>query len=211
MARIAFEDISVSGKVYLNGTAGSRITELENADMKAEGSILEAIPFDILRVHDAFQTLLPTTSSSDDLGLYPGTFATSAPMVQTSDLKNAGSTTVYARFLCTVPPRYEPAGSFKIRFYAGMETTTASAAATIDLQAYKVDGEGGISADLCATSATSINSTSYGNKDFTITATTLTAGDVLDCRIAVLVNDSATATAVIGSIGKIQKVLTLRG
>jgi hypothetical protein len=163
MARIAFEDISVSGKVYLNGTAGSRITEIENADLKAEGSILEAIPLNDLRVHDAFQTVLPTTSSADDLGLYPGTFATSAPMVQTSDLKNAGSTTCYARFLCTVPPRYEPAGSFKIRFYAGMETTAASSAATIDLEAYKVDGEGGISADLCATAATSINSTSYAN------------------------------------------------
>lgn len=207
---IPFEEIAAN-KVHLRGTVGSRITELESGDMKAEGDIIEAISLDTLRIHDAFNSFLPSTSSSNDLGLYPGTFGTDGMLVRTADLKNAGSTTNYARFLCVVPPRYEAASSFKIRFYAGMETTVASSAATIDLEAYRLDGEGGISADLCATAAQSINSTSYANKDFTITSATLSAGDVLDCRVTVVVNDSGTVNPVIGSIGKIQKVLTMRG
>jgi hypothetical protein len=156
-------------------------------------------------------TVLPGTSAADDLGLYGGTFATGSPLVQTYDVKNAGAVTLYARFECIVPDRYVAAETFTLRIYAGMETTVASASATVDIQAYLMDGEGGIGSDLCATAAQSINSLTYANKDFTITPATLTAGAKLDVRIAVAVSDTATGTAVIASIGKISRLVDIQG
>ena len=94
---------------------------------------------------------------------------------------------------------------------AGMTTTVASASATLDVQAYKADRESGVGADICATAAIDINSTSWANRDFTITATSLSPGDVLDVRIAVAVVDSATGTAVIASIGAIELLCDIRG
>jgi hypothetical protein len=60
------------------------------------------IPLELLRVHDAFQTDLPTTAASDDLGLIIGTFGTDAIVVQTSDSKNT-SVTQRARFTFALP------------------------------------------------------------------------------------------------------------
>jgi hypothetical protein len=49
-----------------------------------------------------------------------------------------------------------------------------------------------------ATSATSINSLTLANKDFTLNTTGLVAGNRLDVRVSIAVNDAAGVTAVIG-------------
>lgn len=153
------------------------------------------------RVWDAVATVLPGTPASDDLGYVTGTFATSPSYIGTGDLKNAGSTSRYARALVALPEDYEAGETVTIRAWAGMITTVASSAATIDFEVWRVDYEDGTlgSADLCATAATSINSLTEDDKDFEITAATLNPGDLLDIRMTILVNDSGTGTAVIGA------------
>lgn len=163
----------------------------------------QTIPLYELRVHDALQTVLPTTSATDDLGLYPGTFGTHHPGVKTSDLKTAGATTRYARFLTSLPDDYEAGETVQVEITAGMETTVADTTATVDIECYQLDADGTISADLCATAAQSINSLTAAAKAFSITATTLNPGDQLDVRIAVAVNDAASGTAVIAAIYKV--------
>jgi hypothetical protein len=163
-------------------------------------------------VWDALATNLPGTSATDDLALTGGTFGTGTPSIQTSDLKNAGATTRYARCTVELPPEYVAGETVTIRLHAGMITTAASASATADLEVYLsnreflVDGS-----DLCATAAQSINNTTLADKDYTITATSLAPGDILDIRLAIAVSDTATATAVIGCVGSCELLLDIKG
>jgi hypothetical protein len=201
-------DVQIQGNLTVTGTKPLIARSGLIQDAEAEHDI----PFESWRVFDAYQTVLPGTSTGDDLGLYGGTFGTATPAVKTYDLKNAGATNVRARFRVQLPPWYDTGETVKIRFNAGMETTVASASATVDVEAYKTAGDGLVSgSDLVTTSATTINSLTLANKDFLLTSTALAPGDWLDCRVTIAINDSATATAVIGKIGKASLLLDIKG
>lgn len=163
------------------------------------------------RVWDAFHTVLPGTSANDDLALIGGTFATASPSIQTYDLKAAGAQTLYARILGRLSPEYVAGQAVMIRAHAGMLTTVADTTATIDFQVYQSDEEAGISADLCQTAAQSINSLTLADKDFTIDPSVLSPGNALDIRMALAINDGATATAVIGIVGAVKLRYHTRG
>lgn len=169
------------------------------------------VPLNLCRVHDAFATVLPAAGADDDLGLVGGTLGTNAPSLQTGDLKAAGATTRYARFVYGLPPEYVAAQTVKFRFPAGMLVTAADTTATLDVECYKSDEDNTVSADLCATAAQSMNDTTFGDLDFVITSTTLAPGDMLDVRIAIAVNDGATATEVNGCVAAIKLVVDTQG
>ena len=140
---------------------------IERSKLAAE-QLKDNIPLELLRVHDAFQTDLPTTAASDDLGLIIGTFGTDAIVVQTSDAKNT-SVTQRARFLYRLPHNYAAGQSLSVVAWAGMKTTVANGTATVDFEVYKKnDSTGLVGSDLVTTSATTINS--------------LTAADKVVCR-----------------------------
>jgi len=169
------------------------------------------IPWTWWRVHDAVQTNLGT-AASDDLGLIGGTFGTGVPSIQTGDLKAAGATTRYARCTIPMPVEYDAAADVVLRFNAGMITTVSDTTSTIDVEAYLSDKAAAVDgADLITTSATTINSLTYANKDFTVTSSSLEAGDLLDVRVAIAINDGATGTAVIGAIGAAYLLCDIRG
>lgn len=191
------ENIVFQGNVTFTGGV---VTKWDRSQMKQDDLAVFQIPLTDFRVHDAFQTNLPGAAASDDLALIGTAFGTSSPTIQTSDLKNTTGTQ-RARCLVRLPESYVTGETVKIRVYAGMNTTVASSSATVDVEAYEVDGTGGISSDLCTTSATSINNLTNSAKDFDITASSLAAGDILDIRLTIAITDSATATAVIGEIG----------
>lgn len=196
------EDVVFSGDVKFTGTITTKFTR----DQMAQVTLATVpIPLTSLRVHDAYQTVLPGTAASDDLALLGTAFGTSAPTVVTSDLK-ATSGTQYARFEVQLPENYEDGETVVLRAFAGMKTTVSDGTATIDFSAYKKTGDGGITGgDIVATAATSINGgTTNSARDFTVTAATLSAGDILDCRVAIAITDTSTATAVIGEIDYLQ-------
>jgi hypothetical protein len=168
------------------------------------------IPLTDLRVWDAIQTNLPGTATGDDLAFNGGTFGTSSPTIQTGDVK-ATSTTRRARFLVPLPAEYDPAGAVTIRASAGMVTTVSDTTATIDFEVYESNKATGISSDLCSTAATTINSLTFSDKDFSITSASLVAGDLLDVRVSIAVVDGATVGAVIGAIGSLELLCQVRG
>src|SRR5690606_37633366 len=98
-----------------------------------------------------------------------------------------------------------------LRAFAGMITTVADNSATIDFEAYKIDGDNTVGSDLIDTSAQDINNLAFANQDFTVTPTGLAAGDVLDVRVAVAVNDAAAGTAVIAAIGRLDLLCDVKG
>lgn len=171
------------------------------------------VPLTDLRVWDALHTNLPGTPANDDLGLVTGTWGdpTLPPYVGTGDLKAAGATTRRAAFSRPVPPDFEAAATLLISVYAGMNTTVADVSATIDVEVWKIDKDGTLgAADLCSTAATTINSLIVSEKQFTIDASGLTAGDMLLVRVSIAVNDAATATVVIGGCWAIDLRADLR-
>lgn len=193
-------DIVVAGNIRLNGNVSPGLTKANILSL-AE---LQAFPIKLtdFRVFDAMGTVLPGTPATDDLGLVGGTFGTATPSLRTEDLKTAGATNNRARVLVQLPWEYEAGQSVTLRFKAGMITTAADTTATLDCEAYKLqdDPDDSIGSDLVSTSATSINSTTFTDIDFTVTATSLSPGDILDVRITTAVNDGASGTAVIAGI-----------
>ena len=170
------------------------------------------LPIDMatLRVWDAYQTNLPGTAAADDLALVGGTFGTAPPIVQAGDLKAAGATNRYMRFAYVVPEFFDAGHTAGLQISAGVVTTVADTSCTIDVEAYRLDKITGISADLCTTAATTINSLTFGDKLFAFNTATLEPGDVLDIRVTIACNDAATATAVTPTIASIDRICDIK-
>jgi len=160
------------------------------------------IPLTSFRVFDNMAALLPTAGLTDDLGLVEGVHGTATPSLQTEDLKAAGATNNSARVLVQLPWNYITGNNVTLRFKAGMITTVSDGTATLDCLVFKNQGDpdDAIGSDLYAGAAVTINSTTFADIDFAITAAALVPGDILDVKITTAINDGATATAVIGGI-----------
>ena len=203
------DDLRVTGSITIKESGVSAQTR--TTILKQDALAIFPVNMMDLRVWDAIQTVLPGTPATDDLGLIGTTFGSTAPRVTAGDCKALGATTRYARFMVRLPECYEAGETVTISLSAGMATTVASVSCTVDIEAYEIDKIGGIGSDLCTTAATTINSLTFADKAFTITPTTLSAGDVLDVRIAIAVNDAATATAVTPTIAGIDLLCDIKG
>jgi hypothetical protein len=169
------------------------------------------IPLTSLRVWDAFATPIGSPAN-DDLGITAGTFATGAPYVSAGDLKAAGATTRRARCLVALPYNYVAGQSVRVTLTAGMLTTIADTSCTVDVEAYKLDGDATVGgSDVVATAAQSMNSLTFADLDFELTPSTLDAGTLLDVRISVTCTDAATGTAVTPAIAGARIEVDLKG
>lgn len=213
-AEVAFSGTASLTGLPANSVTDSSISATANIDYtKLAQRTLADHPIEVIewRIHDALQSLLPTSSGTDDLGLTIGTFGSAAPYIGTGDVK-ASSVTRYARVMRRLPANYEAGETVNIVVTGAMITTVADTSATVDIECYEVGSNVATpSSDLCATSAQSINSLTAADKSFTITATSLAPGDMLDIRLTVAVVDSATATAVIAAIPKVSIKCDTRG
>ncbi len=194
------EDLEVPGNLRV---AGSITPAKAKSELLAMAE-LQVFPIRLtdFRVWDDMASLLPSAGATDDLGMIEGTWSTNTPSLQTEDLKAAGATNNRARVLVHLPWEYVAGNTVTLRFKAGMITTVADGTATLDCEAYKLqdDPDDAIGSDLVTTAATTINSTTFADIDFAVTATALSPGDILDVRITTAVNDGATGTAVIAGI-----------
>lgn len=203
-ASITFEDESIKNR-HMSTTA-----EIARSKLAQVTNGIHNVRLTDARVWDAMATVLTGTAGTDDLALVTGTLATDMPSIQAGDLKAAGATTRYCSFLIPVPAWYEDAETVTLRAVAGMKTTVADTSCTIDFQVYKNADDGTVGSDICATSATTMNSLTAAAKDFTITATTLVKGDMLHARMAITCTDAATATAVIPRVVAVKLLADLR-
>lgn len=180
----------------------------------AQRSLQEyAIDLAACRIHDNFGVILPNAGATDDLGLVGGSLGTSAPSLQTEDLQDAGVTWNYARFQVILPPEYVAGQTVLIRVKGGMITNVADTTAFADVECYENEEDNSVSADLCTTAETTINAliASPTTVDFTITATTLSPGSILDVRVGTEVTDAATGAEVIGCVTKISLLCDTQG
>jgi hypothetical protein len=146
--------------------------------------------------------LLAPAASADDCQLVTGTFGSADSQIQTGDVKAQGSTTKRFRMRRELSDLYDAGGDLRLRLNAMMKTTLADTSATIDAEVFQLKDDGTLSADLCTTAAQSINSgvNTFANKDFTIDATGLSAGNTLDIRVTIAITDAASGAPVIGVV-----------
>lgn len=205
------DTLSIRGTIDVSsGTLSLKDGQIARTKLVQEDESPLQISLLQLRVHDAPASNLPTTAASDDLGLIAGTFGTDAPVVQTSDAK-ATTVTQRARFFHPIDNSYIAGETAIIELRAGMDTTISDGTATIDLEVYSVDGDGAVGSDLCATAAQDINSLTKADKEFALTVTSLSPGDLLDCRVTIAITDSATGTAVKGELSRIRFLRDTKG
>lgn len=194
----------------LSGTGALTIPAVQRSQIAEETGIYP-IPWNDCRTWDAWQTILPGTAANDDAAIITGTLGSSeGPTIQGKDSK-AANETQYFGFEFVLPPEYKDGQSVVCRIRAGMVTTASDGTATVDLEAYKQDGDGAVGSDICATSAQDINSLTKSTNDFTITATGLVSGDRLLCRVALVVSDAATGTAVIAEVSNVTMRIEVQG
>lgn len=182
---------------------------LARADLATESKTY-VVPVSLLRVWDARQTNLPGAAANDDMGVITGTFLTDVPTLQGVDFGGA-STDEKGAFQFLLPPEYVAGGSVTVRLRAGMVTSVADTACTVDVEVGKANRDGASGADICATAAQSINSLAYANKDFTITPTALSPGDLLDIRLSFAGSDVGNLDVMIPEISQIEIVLDVKG
>lgn len=168
------------------------------------------VPLTQARTWDAVQTNLPGTPANDDLGIITGTWATNPVRITAGDVKALGPVTRRLYLAIPIPANYEDGQTIQLRIRAKMETTVADTSCTIDAEAF-VGSDGSLGSDLVTTAATSMNSLSAANYDFTINATGVDPSDLLEVRISIAANDAATATAVTPAIYSISLLCDTRG
>ena len=198
----------VNGDQTVNGTltASQLSGPLNSSNLSQDASIAFPIPLTGFRIWDAFQTVLPGTSSGDDIGIATGTWGSALPHLVTAT--TGAPTTYYARTFVQLPPRYVAGASAVLRFAAGMGTAAAGAC-TLDCEAYLSARDTLVSgSDLVTTAATSINSLTFANTDFVLTATNLVAGSWLDVRIAIALTAGSSGY---GRIAHAELLCTIKG
>ncbi len=200
-------DVTVPGELRVTG----KITP-----SKAKSDILAIaelqafnVPWTSWRTYDALGTNLPGAAGTDDLGLVGGTHGTGHPAIQAGDVQGTSSTR-YARAIIQLPWEYVAGQTVKLRFYAACLTNATDTTCTLDIVAYKMDGDNTISADLAsAAGANNIKATAFANTDFTITATALSPGDDIDVLLSIAYVDGGSVET-IPSIGKVQLLCDVR-
>jgi hypothetical protein len=168
------------------------------------------VPLTQARTWDAVATNLPAAAASDDLGLTTGTFGTNPARVTAGNVRTIGATTRRLYLAIPIPANYEDGQTIQLQIRAKMETTVADVSCTIDAEAY-VGADGAVGSDLVTTAAQSMNSLSAASYTFTIDATGVDPGDLLEVRLSISSNDAATATAVTPAIYSIALLCDTRG
>ena len=198
---LACGSFTIPGTVY--GTLAR--TNLTQDDLKSYPLDLAAFV-----VHDTPSSKLPAAGAADDLGCVRAAFGTNSITLKTKDCKTLTASS-YGTTVFPLPPEYVAGETVQLIVSGKMDTTVASVLATVDVEAHEVAADGTVGADLCTTAAQSINSLTAASRTFSINATGLTAGDQLDIRITVAIQDGATATEVYGVVTKVVVQCDVKG
>jgi hypothetical protein len=168
------------------------------------------VPLTQARTWDSVAVNLPAAAASDDLGLVSGTWGTNPARITAGNVRTLGATTRRLYLAIPIPANYEDGQTIQLQIRAKMETTVADVSCTLDAEAY-VGTDGAVGSDLVTTDAQSMNSLSAAAYTFTINATGVDPGDLLEVRLSISSNDAATATAVTPAIYSIALLCDTRG
>jgi hypothetical protein len=151
---------------------------------------LQAYGIPINRIMAADGAALPVSESAGDHFLSLGTNTINLEGEESQNETEASAS--YFQFI--LPPEYVAAGDVKIRIRCELKGDGTNNGSTVDISAYE-QADGAVGSDICATAAATFAATkTWYDKDFTITATNLVAGDVINVKLTSSVIESANAS-----------------
>lgn len=179
------------------GTAGAIV----NADINAAAAISRSkLAEDALQVHqvDLKTATFTSLAGSEAAGTFNEKVDTNVIKLEGEVTDNETETSVgYFRFI--LPPAYVAAGDVTIRFRSALVKSGAPTnnGSTLDLECYE-QADAAVGSDLVATAAATYAALdTYYSKDFSVTATGLVAGDILNCKVTTAVVDSEAGAGTI--------------
>jgi len=148
-------------------------------------------------------TVLDATGAAGNFKITAGGWGTGTLILEGEDAQNNTKTDT----LCAVfqlPVTYEDDEDLQVIVNGRYDDTGGGSVptATVDVEVYKLDDEGAVGADLCATAAQNLANT-FADKTFTVTDAGLAAGDRLMVLVRTAITEAGntgTLTAEIGSI-----------
>lgn len=151
---------------------------------------------------------LAATASAGSFGYAVGGAGVGGALL-VGEAANNNTKTSIGRLEIALPQNYEAGSALSVvvRARANLVLNTA---ATVDIEAYRLDGEGGVSSDLNGTAAQNVNSTSWANLTFAVDGSTLSPGDVLELYLTAIANDAGGTTNGRIEIGGVHLVTTTR-
>jgi hypothetical protein len=209
MASTVTGDLLVTGNLIVGGV----LKPLQpRSNLVEEFQVLYPVALTLFREHDTMSTNLPSASTGSYLGVTSGTYGTAPPMLSTGNVRTT-TVTRYGRVVVPLPAEYQAGDAVAIQVHAGMQTTVADTAATVNVECWISNRDGTLTAagNIVVGGAQSINSLTQADKTFQLTATTLAPGQELDIRVTLFVQDAATGGAVIANIGAVDLLCSIRG
>ena len=143
-------------------------------------------------------------------GLTPGTHGTASPIVK-GEAASGNTKTDSMRKNITLPPEYVAGQTVQLVAICAETVGAATVSTTIDCEAFKHDEDGTLTADLCATAAIDVDGATAAAKTFTITATALAPGDVLDVEFTGVTTDTGGTVGTILEIYEVKLLLDIKG
>jgi predicted RecA/RadA family phage recombinase len=197
--------------VDINTTAAQSINSLTAADKDFVLTPTNIVPGDVLNVRVALTVNDGATGTAVLAQVYSAELVPSNahllvvdpghgvgnPTLETGDVDSLGALTRTGRFQFQIPDNYVAGAAAVLRLNAGMKTNVADTAATIDAVVVRAAAP---TTDINTTAAQDMNFLAVDDYDFTLDATNLVPGDLLDVVVTVAVNDGATGAPVIGVV-----------
>lgn len=200
-------DLIVNGDLKFSGT----LLGLTRAMIGKESSVRYPIKFSDFRVVGTCQPL-PNTSATTILGIVCPAFGTDGFSLRTYDVKSAGAKSISAMVEFNLPAEYVAGDSASIVISAGiLGAVLADTSATVTVDVRQADRIGGVSSNLYAGAAQSINSNTFSDKTFALTATLLTPGSRMLAKVTIAITDASGAVEVIAAIDAFDLLLNIRG
>lgn len=202
-----FGSLTLPANSVLNANVASTAA-IDRSKLALESLASFAVPFNHFRVWDAMATNLPGTAADDDLGFTGGTWGTSVPHLTTSDFEGT-TVTQRARVQIFAPENFITGEDFQFSLTCKV-SAAAQVSATVDVEAFLTGYDGAVTgADICATAAQSINSTTAAGKAFVLSG--VTPGALIDVRVTIAGDDTGGTGAITAIIGGAFILCDIRG
>jgi hypothetical protein len=184
---LTIPDAGASANFVMMTAAQAVAGTLTRADLTEEALATYGIPVNQIMAADGAP--LAVAETADDFFL---SLETNYMELRGEEANNETETSVgYIQFI--LPPEYVSGGDVKIRFRCKLDGAGTDNSSTFDVEAYEM-ADGAVGSDICATSQVSFAAKStYYDKDFTITAAGLVAGDILVFKFTATVIESASS------------------
>lgn len=182
---ITIPDAGASANVVLMASAQAVAGTLTRADLTEEALAVYGISINQVMAADGAP--LAVAETAGDFFLNLGT--NFMELRGEEAISETESSVGYIQFV--LPPEYVNGGDVRLRLRCQIDGAGTNNGSTIDIEAYEM-ADGAVGSDLCDTTAqTFAAKTTYYDKDFVITATTLASGDTLVIKVTSSVIESA--------------------